>query len=90
LNCTKNVYVCKHIKDKEVIKMLDFSPLHKTLKDKGMRMSDLRDEVLSSRTLAKINRNEDVYISTVEKICLHLNVPIEAVVRFTPDGSKSK
>jgi DNA (cytosine-5)-methyltransferase 1 len=82
------VYGCKHIKDKEVIKMLDFSPLHQTLKEKGMRMSDLRDEVLSSRTLAKINRNEDVYISTVEKICLHLGVPIEKVVRFTQDGSK--
>jgi DNA (cytosine-5)-methyltransferase 1 len=82
------VYGCKHIKDKEVIKMLDFSPLHQTLKEKGMRMSDLRDEVLSSRTLAKINRNEDVYISTVEKICLFLDVTIEKVVRFTPDGSK--
>ena len=70
--------------------MLDFSPLHQTLKDKGMRMSDLRDEVLSSRTLAKINRNEDVYISTIEKICLHLNVPIEKVIKVTPDGSKSK
>ncbi|MFL6561232.1 MAG: helix-turn-helix domain-containing protein [Bacillus sp. (in: firmicutes)] len=70
--------------------MIDFSPLHQTLKEKGMMMSDFRDTILSSRTLAKINRNEDVYISTIEKICLHLEVPIEKVVRFTPDGSKQK
>lgn len=70
--------------------MIDFSPLHQTLKEKGIRMSDLRDTVLSSRTLAKINRNEDVYISTIEKICLFLGVPVEKVVRFGPDGSKDK
>jgi DNA (cytosine-5)-methyltransferase 1 len=70
--------------------MIDFSPLHQTLKEKGMLMSDFRDTLLSSRTLAKINKNEDVNLSTVEKICLHLNVSIEKVVKFTPDGSKSK
>jgi DNA-binding Xre family transcriptional regulator len=70
--------------------MIDFSPLHQTLKEKGMLMSDFRDTILSSRTLAKINRNEDVYISTIEKICLYLDVTIDKVVRFTPDGSKDK
>lgn len=70
--------------------MIDFSPLHHTLKEKGMKMSDFRDTVLSSRTLAKINRNEDVYISTIEKICLFLDVTADKVVRFTPDGSKTK
>jgi DNA-binding Xre family transcriptional regulator len=70
--------------------MIDFSPLHQTLKEKGMLMSDFRDTILSSRTLAKINRNEDVYISTIEKICLYLDVTVDKVVRFTPDGSKDK
>lgn len=68
--------------------MIDFSPLHQTLKEKRMLMSDLRDTVLSSRTLAKINKNEDVYITTIEKICLYLDVPIERVVRILSDGSK--
>ena len=70
--------------------MIDFSPLHQTLKEKEMVMSEFRDKLLSSRTLAKINRNEDVNLSTIEKICLFLDVPIEKVVRFTPDGSKTK
>lgn len=70
--------------------MIDFSPLRQTIEEKGMRMSELRDTLLSSRTLAKINKNEDVNLSTVEKICLFLDVPIEKVVRFTPDGYKQK
>lgn len=70
--------------------MIDFSPLHITLEGKGMIMSDLRDTVLSSRTLAKINRNEDVYLSTIEKICLYLNVPVQNVVQVNSDGPNTK
>jgi DNA (cytosine-5)-methyltransferase 1 len=68
--------------------MIDFSPLHKTLEEKNMVISDMRDKILHPKTIAAINRNGDVNLSTVEKICLFLDVPIEKVVRFTPDGSK--
>ncbi|PFP30408.1 XRE family transcriptional regulator [Bacillus sp. AFS073361] len=70
--------------------MIDFSPLRKTLTEKKMVISDMRGIVLHQKTIAAINRDGDVNLSTVEKICLFLDVPIEAVVRFTPDGSKSK
>ncbi|MCO0597427.1 XRE family transcriptional regulator [Peribacillus butanolivorans] len=46
----------------------------------------MRDEILHPKTIAKINRNEDVHLSTVEKICLFLNVPIDKVVRIVPDA----
>jgi len=70
--------------------MIDFSPLHKTLEEKNMVISDMRDKILHPKTIAAINRNSDVNLSTVEKICLFLDVPIEKVVRFIPDGSKQK
>ena len=70
--------------------MIDFSPLHKTLEEKNMVISDMRDKILHPKTIAAINKNGDVNLSTVEKICLFLDVPIEKVVRFTPDGSKTK
>jgi DNA (cytosine-5)-methyltransferase 1 len=70
--------------------MIDFSPLRKTLEEKDMVISDMRDKVLHPKTIAAINKNGDVNLSTVEKICLFLDVPIEKVVRFTPDGSKQK
>jgi DNA-binding Xre family transcriptional regulator len=69
--------------------MIDFSPLRKTLEEKNMVISDMRDKILHSKTIAAINRNGDVNLSTIEKICLFLDVPIEKVVRFTPDGSKN-
>jgi DNA (cytosine-5)-methyltransferase 1 len=69
--------------------MIDFSPLQQTLSEKNMVISDMREKVLHPKTIAAINRNGDVALSTIEKICLFLEVPIEKVVRFTPDGSKS-
>lgn len=63
--------------------MIDFSPLHKTLKDKNMVISDMRNTILHPRTIAKINKNKDVNLSTIESICIHLNVPIEKVVKIT-------
>lgn len=65
--------------------MIDFSPLHETLKEKGIAISEMRDTLFSSRTIAKINQNKDVNLSTVEKICEFLDVPVEKVVKFTFD-----
>ncbi|AWC29107.1 MULTISPECIES: helix-turn-helix domain-containing protein [Bacillus cereus group] len=62
--------------------MIDYTPLHVTLKEKDMVISDLRDKVLHSKTIARINRGMSVHLSTVEAICLHLDVPIEKVVKI--------
>ena len=70
--------------------MIDFSPLRQTLAEKNMVISDMRDKILHPKTIAAINKDGDVNLSTIEKICLFLDVPIEKVVRFTPDGSKQK
>ena len=70
--------------------MIDFSPLRQTLAEKNMVISDMRDKILHPKTIAAINRDADVNLSTIEKICLFLDVPIEKVVRFTTDGSKQK
>jgi DNA-binding Xre family transcriptional regulator len=57
--------------------MIDFSPLRKTLEEKNMVISDMRDKILHPKTIAAINKDGDVNLSTVEKICLFLDVPIE-------------
>ncbi|NME91540.1 XRE family transcriptional regulator [Bacillus velezensis] len=66
--------------------MVDFSPLFKTLEEKEMNLSDLR-QVISSRTQASIKENHmqanlKMYIGTLEKICLFLDVPVEKVIRI--------
>jgi DNA-binding Xre family transcriptional regulator len=65
--------------------MISYEPLNQTLKERNMVISDLRGDILNSRTIAKINRGESVNLSTIEKICLHLNVPIEKVVEILPE-----
>ncbi|MEB3692766.1 helix-turn-helix domain-containing protein [Bacillus velezensis] len=69
--------------------MVDFSPLIKTLKEKEMNLSDLR-QVMSSATQAKLKKNHRVCdskmrLGTIEKICLLLDVPVEKVIKITKD-----
>lgn len=66
--------------------MIDFSPLHQTLKERGLVISDLRDSALSSKTLTKINKNDgEVYLSSIEKLCIYLDVPIEKIIKIIPN-----
>lgn len=70
--------------------MIDFSPLFETLDKKGMNISDLRGEVASPATLTSIKQGHmttglKLYLSTIENICLYLEVPIEKVVKITKD-----
>jgi len=70
--------------------MIDFSPLFETLDDKGMNMSDLRGVVASPATLTNIKKGHKttglkIYLSTIENICIYLDVPIEKVVKITKE-----
>lgn len=67
--------------------MIDYSPLFDTLKEKNMSISDLRGNVVSSDTIAKFAKGESLKLSTIAKICIHLNVPIENVVRIKLDST---
>ncbi|MEH6941633.1 helix-turn-helix domain-containing protein [Bacillus sp. JJ722] len=65
--------------------MIDFSPLHETLKRKDMKISDLRGIIGSSKTVTRINQNKSVRLDTVDKLCVYLDVPIQDVVRITKE-----
>lgn len=66
--------------------MISYAPLHETLKEKGYVLSDFRDKFLNSRTQAAINANKSVTLSTIEKLCIELDVPIEKIVKITSDS----
>jgi DNA-binding Xre family transcriptional regulator len=63
--------------------MISYEPLQQTLRDKKIVISDMRDVILNSRTIAKIGRNESVRLETIDAICQFLEVPVERVVRIT-------
>jgi DNA-binding Xre family transcriptional regulator len=65
--------------------MISYRPLFETLKERNLVISDLRNTVLHPTTITKIYNNESVSLRKIEKICLHLNVPIEKVVEILPE-----
>ena len=58
--------------------------LQKILNSKGLNISDLRAQGISSVTLAKISRGEELRASTVIKIADLLNVDADTLVETDP------
>ncbi|MDQ0174442.1 helix-turn-helix domain-containing protein [Bacillus chungangensis] len=68
--------------------MISYKPLLQQLKLRKISMRQLqRDLSISSATTTKLSNNQSVTMSTIEKICLYLDVPIEQVVRIVPNES---
>lgn len=64
--------------------MISYDPLKETLKQRNMKISDLR-EFLSSTTVTKISKDRNVEMSTFDKICSKLDIPIEKVIKFVKE-----
>lgn len=65
--------------------MICYDRLWKTLIDKHMKRTELRDRVgISNATLAKLGKNEPVNLSVIEKICKELDCKGEDVLEITP------
>ncbi len=61
--------------------MVSYKKLWKLLIDKDMKKSDLaRVAELSSYTIQKLNRNENVTVETLAKICLALNCTVDDIM----------
>lgn len=62
--------------------MISFNPLWKTLIDRGMNRSELTKAGVSSATLAKMKKDGNINIETLDKICGYLNCEITDVVEI--------
>lgn len=61
--------------------MISYEPLTQTLKERGMKRTDLLPH-MSSRTLAKLANNEVVSMKTIHTICRVLHCRIEDVAVY--------
>ena len=60
--------------------------LWKLLLDKGMKRIDLAAAAnLTSNTLAKLGKNEEVSMETLNKICNQLDCGLEDILEHIPD-----
>lgn len=64
---------------------VSYNKLWKLLIDKDMKKSDLRDEVgMSSSTLAKLSKNQEVALPVLERICKVLECDVGDIMEFLP------
>ena len=72
-------------REKEVFQMIDYSPLWKTMKSKGITQYKLIEKGIDRRVLDALRKNKNITLFTVEKICKALDCEPNDIVKFTPD-----
>ena len=66
-----------------------YKKLWKLLVDKEMSKGDLQKSGLSSSTMTKLRKGEDVSMEALRKICVALDCNIADIVEFVPDNAES-
>ncbi len=62
---------------------ISYNKLWKLLIDKNMNKTELRDQVhMSSSTMAKLSKNQEVTLDVLMRICETLDCKIEDVIEF--------
>lgn len=65
---------------------MSYNKLWKLLIDKQMKKSDLRKKTgISSSSLAKLTKNENVTTEVLSKICQELNCDVGDIMEFIPE-----
>ena len=65
---------------------MSYNKLWKLLIDKQMKKSDLRKKAgISSSSLAKLTKNENVTTEVLSKICQELNCDVGDIMEFIPE-----
>ena len=66
---------------------VNYNKLWHLLIDRGMNKTDLRVQAgISTNTLAKLGKNENVSTSIIAKICEALDCNVEDVMEFTAEN----
>lgn len=70
---------------------ISYNKLWKLLIDKKMSKAELRkDAGLAPNTLTRLNRDEEVTLSVLERICTVLQSDIGDIMEFMPEGEENK
>ena len=70
---------------------VSYNKLWKLLIDKNMKKKELSEAAGISNTLiAKLGKNENVTVDSLERLCLALNCNIEDIIEIKSDNEVSK
>ena len=65
---------------------VSYNNLWKMLIDKNMTKTELTNIAgITTNAMAKLGRNEDVRVNTLEKLCTSLDCKLDDIVEFIPD-----
>ncbi|WP_208859806.1 DNA (cytosine-5-)-methyltransferase [Sporosarcina ureae] len=66
-----------------------YNGLWKLIAQKGMNKTTFRDQCkITSASLARLSKNENVSMEVLERICKHLECSIEEIIEFVPEREK--
>lgn len=66
--------------------MISYKPFLKLLIDKNIKKQDLVNaKILSWATMAKIDKNKNISLDVINKICNHLNCQTNDLIEHIPD-----
>ncbi len=70
---------------------VSYHKLWKMLIDKNLNKTELtRLAGISTNAMAKLGRNEDVRVKTLEKLCTTLDCNLDDIVEFIPEEKAKK
>ena len=71
---------------KDVISIIDFSPLWKTMENKNVSTYYLREKSgIDSKTIRRLRANENIETKTLDKLCSALECRLEDIAEFVED-----
>jgi len=62
--------------------MIDYSPLWKTMEEKGITQYKMIEQGIDRRVLDALRKNKNITLLTVEKLCKVLDCEPSDIVRF--------
>lgn len=70
---------------------VNYNKLWKLMIDKNINKTELTNLAgITTNAMAKLGRNEDVKLNTLEKLCTTLDCDLEDIVEFVPLKKKGK
>lgn len=63
--------------------IIDFTPLWKTMSDKGITQYQLLKSGIDNKTLDSLKKNKNITLLTMEKLCNALDCTPNDIVKFT-------
>ncbi len=71
--------------------MVSYKPLWVLLVQRDMTKADFRRETgISSNTLTRMNKGEEISLSLLNKICAALKCNYSDIIEYIPDGSEAQ